>query len=94
MADPEPTKPNPDPAPNPDPPNPAPNPDPPNPAPNPDPPKADGPSRQEFDSLSESVGKLVSSVADLVAKLGDGKDSTPLDKGPWTSWGSKRDNNV
>ena len=83
MADPEPTKPNPDP------PNPAPNPDPPNPAP-----RADGPSRQEFDSLSESVTKLVSSVGDLVAKLGDGKDSTPLDKGPWTSWGSKRDNNV
>lgn len=58
------------------------------PPPAPEPPKNDAPSREEFTSLTAVVASLAESVAALVPSK---KDSTPLDKGPWTSWGSKRE---
>lgn len=51
----------------------------------------DGPSRSEFDGLSSAVQSLTESVSKLVDNMTPNKpDSTPLDRGPWTSWGSKQ----
>ena len=51
----------------------------------------DGPSRSEFDGLSSAVQSLTESVSRLVEGMTPRKaDSTPLDKGPWTAWGSKQ----
>ena len=57
----------------------------------PTPPSSDGPTRSEFDGLSSAVQSLTESVSKLVENMTPNKpDSTPLDKGPWTSWGSKQ----
>lgn len=71
-------------------PTPPPNPPAPTPPPAPEPPKNDAPSREEFASLTAVVASLAESVAALVPSK---KDSTPLDKGPWTHWGNRKDNN-
>lgn len=67
-------------------------PSPPTPPPTPQtPPSSDGPTRSEFDGLSSAVQSLTESVSKLVENMTPNKpDSTPLDKGPWTSWGSKQ----
>ena len=68
-----------------------PTPPPPSPPTPPAAPSTDGPTRSEFDGLSSAVQSLTESVSKLVENMTPNKpDSTPLDKGPWTSWGSKQ----